>query len=398
MGINQRFRYEYLDEFNIKKYGTGHDDNVLLSRTQPYLRYTISRGPSVFLQGQDSRFWFSDDIDKEDYIQGCPYYNEFDLHQAYLEWRTIAETPFGFKAGRQSVGYGDTRIFGPGGWGNVGRHLWDAGIVYYETKNIKFDFIYGKKIFYDWDRFDEDHYDYHAYGMYVQTKPLTDHTLDFFYAVKDSDSGISEDDEFTVQTAGFYGKGKWHQFDYNATAAYQFGDDGKDDIAAYMMHAEVGFTTALRFKPRLAAGYTIGSGDEDPNDDDQGTYDGVFGGVAKYYGRMNLFSGSNLTNWQTSIAVKLYKGFSICVDYHWFRLAEKKDAWYYCNNKVMRKDETGDSGSDLGEELDMVCKYKINSHLKLMAGYACFFPGYFVENTGTAEDAHWAFTQVIFSF
>ncbi|WP_051012470.1 alginate export family protein [Desulfobacula toluolica] len=398
LGINQRFRYEYLDEYNIKKFGTGHDDNVLLSRTQLYLKYEIPHGPSFFLQGQDSRFWFSDDINKDDYIQQCPYYNDFDLRQAYIEWRKIANTALGFKAGRQTIGYGDGRIFAGGSWGNVGRHLWDAVIMSYAIEKVKFNFIYGQKILFDWNEFDGDHYDYDVYSLYVQTKPVSGHVLDLFYVLKNNDDSANGKDELTVHTVGFYGKGKWRQLDYNATAAYQFGEDGPDDIAAYMMHAQMGYTLPHRFQPRLSAGYTIGSGDDDPNDGDKKTYDGVFGGIASYYGRMNLFSGSNLEDLQAEISIKPCKGVSVSLDYHWFSLAEKKDAWYYCNNKAMRKDNTGSSGSDLGQELDLICKYKVNPHLELMAGYAFFVPGSFAENTGSSEDAHWGFTQVTISF
>ena len=398
LGFSQRFRYEYLDEFNIKKYGTGHDDSVLLSRTRLYLRYTINQGPQLYLEGQDSRFWFSDDIRKGDYIQKCPYYNEFDLRQAYLDWRKIAGTPFGFKAGRQTIGYGDDRIFGPGNWGNVGRHLWDAAILFWEQKIIKLDLIYGQKILYDWNSFDDDHVDYQAFGAYAQTKPVPGLDMDFFYVLKENKDNNSGDDELTVQTAGIYAKSKFKGADGNISAAYQFGDNANKDISAYMIHAEAGYTVPCRFTPRFSAAFTIGSGDNDPDDNDYGTYDGVFGAVAKYYGRMNLFSGSNLKDSQVGLAVKPYKGISCCIDYHWFRLAEEKDAWYYCNNKVVRQDKTGAAGSDLGEEIDFTVKYKLNPNFELMAGYACFFPGEFVENTGSAEDAHWAFTQVMVSY
>jgi hypothetical protein len=182
--------------------------------------------------------------------------------------------------------------------------------------------------------------------------------------------------------------------DYTLTAACQFGNFGKDDIRAYGLATEAGYTFSCRMKPRIAAAVTYASGDEDPSDGDHNTFDGVFGAVDKFYGRMNLFSWMNLVDWQTGLSITPVKGVNVSLDYHWFRLAEKKDAWYYCNGKKMRWDKRGASGSTLGEELDLICKYRVNTWLELMAGYGIFFPGAFVENTGTHENAQWFFTQL----
>jgi hypothetical protein len=399
IGASLRWRFEVLDDFNIQKYGTDSSDQVLLNRVRLDLTYRLNQGPVLFLQGQDARFWFSDDIHTRNFTQSCPYYNEYDLRQAYVEWRTIGKSPLGVKLGRQGLSYGDNRIFGPGEWGNVGRYLWDAGKLLWQSDVLDVDLIYGRRVLYLWNEFDDTHYDDDVYAVYARIKSLGRHRLDLFYVLKDnnddgSTSGESGIGRLQVQTLGFHGKGAWHQLDYAVTAAYQSGDFGKDDISAYALSTEVGYTFPHRITPRVSAGIDYSSGDKDPTDGDHNTFDAVFGSMDLYYGRMILFSWMNLVDYQTGLSVTPMKAMNVSLEYHWFRLAEKKDAWYYSNGKKMHWDKQGKSGSELSEEFDLICKYKVTAHLELMAGFGIFFPGTFIEKTGSYENAQWFFTQL----
>lgn len=394
-----RWRYELLDQFNIKTYGTGSSDPVLLGRLRLDLCYRLGPGIELFVQGQDARFWLSDDIDKRDFIQSCPYDNEYDLRQAYVRWRHIAKSAMGFQIGRQTISYGGNRIFGPGEWGNVGRYTWDAGKLLWQSDGLDLDLVYGKRVLYLWDQFDDTHFDDDVYAVYAQIKAFSQHRTDLFYIVKHNDDqessvGESGTGKLLVQSLGYHGTGQWHQMDYTANAVYQFGDFGKDDLRAFGLIIEMGYTFAHHIKPRLAAGLAYASGDEDPTDGDCHTFDGVFGAVDQYYGRMNLFAWMNLVDWQAGLSVTPVNGMKVGLDYHRFRLAEKKDAWYYANGKKMRRDKLGKAGSELGEEIDLICKYKLTPRLELMAGYGIFFPGTFIETTGSHETAQWFFTQI----
>ena len=397
LGGSIRFRYEAMDNHNIKGYGTGKTDDILLSRLRMHLRYTFPEGPILFLQGQDSRFWLSD-LKKDDFGPRCPYLNQFDLRQAYLQWKKIGDSPFGFEMGRQAISYGDNRIFGPGDWGNAGRYTWDAGKLLWDTSFFDLDLFAGKRIQYTKDRFDDEHFPYHVWAAYARVKSIPGNKLDLFYVLKrDSDKttkGESGIGDLLVQTAGFYERGKQQNFDYGGTFAYQFGDYGKDNIKAFGLNAQVGYTPFERFHPRLALSLSYASGDDDPVDGTHGTFDGVFGAIDKYYGRMNFFSWMNLLDWEISGSLQPIKRMKVELDYHRFRLAQEKDAWYFCNGKKMRWDPSGASGRNLGQEVDLIWKYRMCRHISLMAGYAWFSPGHFLKTTGTHDDAHWCFGQI----
>ncbi|VBB45461.1 conserved hypothetical protein [uncultured Desulfatiglans sp.] len=397
LSANVRFRYEYMDQFNIQTYGTGRDDEVLLTRVRINLGYRLPQKAMFFVQLQDARFFLSD-LDKDDFGRSCPYLNELDLRQAFMEWREIGKSPLGFKVGRQAIKYGDNRIFGPGDWGNVGRYTWDAGKLLWQSKSVDVDVFAGERIFYLKDEFDDEHYPYKAYAAYAQIKAVPDNKLDLFYVVKyDSDEttkGESGLGDLLVQTVGFYAKGKWNRLDYASTFAYQFGDYGQDSVRAFGFNVEGGYTFPAPWKPRLAAALSYASGDDDPKDGRHGTFDGVFGAIDLYYGRMNLFSWMNLVDLQVGVGVKPAEKMKLSLDYHHFRLAEDRDAWYYCTGKKMRWDPTGSSGSELGDEIDLIWKYQVCPRIGLMAGCAGFYPGEFVEKTGSHEDAYWAFGQI----
>lgn len=399
LGASLRLRYENLDQYNIRKYGTNAEDSVLLGRIRLNARYRLKDEIAFFLEGQDARFWFSDDIRNRDFPNSSPYYNDIDLRQAYMEWHAIGKSPVGIKVGRQAISYGDNRIFGPGDWGNVGRYTWDAAKLLWESDALDVDLIFGKRVLYLWRQFDDTHHDDEVFAVYAGIKSFGPFKHDIFYIRKQNSDKNAVTGErgignLLVHSIGYQGNGSYRQIDYTAGGVYQFGDFGKDAISALGLNAEVGVSLPGTLRPRMKAGFAYGSGDDHPGDGEHNTFDGVFGAVDAYYGRMNLFAWMNLVDWYAGVSVSPVKGLSIGFDAHAFQLAEKRDAWYFSNGKALRRDTTGSSGNKLGKEMDLTCKYRMNSFLEMMVGGGIFLPSTFIENTGTSETTRWIFTQV----
>lgn len=63
-----------------------------------------------------------------------------------------------------------------------------------------------------------------------------------------------------------------------------------------------------------------------------------------------------------------------------------------------RRDKTGKNGSDVGGEIDFTVLFSVTGHLNLRAGYAHFFPGDFVKNTGPHGSADWVHVQWLYAF
>lgn len=403
IGGSMRLRFEHSDDFNIQRYADSSRDGFLLHRSRLDFNLSFSEQAHFYTQFQDARVYNSD-FGKDDFTLGCPYWNSFDLRQGYLEWRRIGETPFGLKLGRQSIFYGDNRIWGPGEWGNVGRYTWDAVKLIAEAKPAEVHFLFARRVTYDDHKFVDNHdANLDIFGAYAMLKNLPC-KLDLFWLTKYTDPYIviskqGATADLSTHTIGFYIDGKFSGgWDYGGTFAHTFGDRNDARVEAYGANTRLGYTFEAPWQPRLGAEYTYASGDSDSDDGVYRTFDGAFGAVDKMYGRMNLFSWMNIHDFQLSSSVNPTKKTKASLDWHLFYLDEAKDAWYYCNGRPQRHDPTGQAGSTVGQEIDLVVSHSYSDHLKFQAGYAHFFPGGFLKDTGPSPDADWVFFQMLYSF
>jgi hypothetical protein len=394
-----RLRYEYAENYNRKEYGLKKNDGFLLQRFRLQFDVHWEDRLRLFLQFQDARV-FDYKLKDSDFISN-PNKDENELQQAFIETKPVTVAPVYLKLGRQVIEYGDSRIFGPGDWGNTGRVLWDAAKVRYATEKCAVDTFYGRRIIHDPHRFN-DQYDRQAYGLYGTFFITRENVFDIFYILEldnerdtPGESGIYGD--LRVHTTGFRMAGAYRQFDYDTTYARQFGGWGTDKMSAWALHAGGGYTFSTRWSPRLGIDYVYGSGDDDPEDGTHKTFNPAFGSMDKYYGWMNLFSWRNIINWQFSASVRPNRKLNLVLDYHIFRLAQDKDAWY-STGPAYRRDKTGKSGSDVGDEIDFTIYFSVTENLNLRAGYAHFFPGDFVQNTGPHGSADWVHVQWLYAF
>jgi len=410
IGGSVRFRYEYQDDFNQQRYaetrpGYPREDGFLLQCTRLELDLHFAEQAHFFVQLQDARVYDSA-FGKDDFpiqIHSCPYWDPLDLRQAYLEWLHIGGSPFGVKIGRQAISYGDNHIWGPGEWGNVGRYTWDAVKLIADTPVAEVHGIFANRVLYDPHSFDEHNSDLDAFGAYAMIKKLP-FRLDLFWVGKRSRPTVLVDQKGTrvdldTHTVGFYLDGRLGKgWDYRGTLAHSFGDRDGLDVRAWGANARLGYTFQCPWKPRIGIEYTYASGDHNPKDGKYETFDGVFGAIDAYYGRMNFFSWMNLHDYQLSLSCSPVPRSRVSLDCHCFRLDSARDSWYWCSGRPARTDATGKAGRDLGQEVDLIARYNCTRHLELMAGYARFLPGTFMKRTGPAPDADWFFVQTMYFF
>ena len=403
-GGSLRFRWEYADNSSVRTYNTRSEDDVLLWRTRVWGKYTFHEDAFVKVMLQDSRACFTDQGTTQ-FGDQHPYYDPADVREAYAGWQHIGGTPLGLKIGRQTISYGDKRIFGPGLWGNVGRYAWDAGIVTWDAEPVQIDLIAGQRVLFDQHGWDNDRYDYDMFAVYAQIKklPATLKKWDVFWTLHYDDHnttvGESGVDDRKTHTVGTYADGGFGEhWDYGGTIAVQRGKWGRDDIDAWGMNGRLGYTFDAPWTPRVGVQYSYASGDSNPNDGDHETFDNVFGAIDCYFGRMNYFAWMNLEDYQLDFSVKPRKDLEVALGCHFFRLAQDRDAWYYGNGRAQRRDATGTSGSTLGQEVDLTARWQIRKDVELFAGIGHFFTGAFINHTGRHGDANWGFLQVMYKF
>ena len=266
-----------------------------------------------------------------------------------------------------------------------------------DTRPVQIDLLYGRRVISRQVQPNDRHYDFDMLAAYAQIKELP-FRLDLFYVLRYDDHGNVRGERGSGDerrhSLGCYVDGRAGGWDYRGTLVGQFGEYGGDEICAFGMNARVGYTFDTLWKPRLGVEFSYASGDDDPNDGRHGTFDGVFGAIDRVYGRMNFLSWKNMEDYQISASVQPMDDLKLEADFHLFRLASDNDAWYWCSGKPMRRDASGRSGRTLGMELDLIATWEVCQGLELMAGYAHFFPGAFIENTGRDDHANWVFCQL----
>ena len=187
--------------------------------------------------------------------------------------------------------------------------------------------------------------------------------------------------------------------DAGATLVAQSGRHGEDTLRAFGASGKVGVTLPAAWAPRVGGQYTWGSGDSNPTDGVHQTFDGVYGGRdIFFYGYLNLFFWANLRDAEIDFTITPRRRLTGFVEFHHFALDRPTDAWYTTSLRPYRRDPAGQSGSALGEELDVRVVWNVSTHLELMAGFGHFFPGQFVSNTGPASSANWSFAQAVYSW
>lgn len=401
LGASLRLRGELQDNFNVKTYGNGSHDEFLLERLRVELGLHFMDGFRLFVQGQDAHE-LGCKLANDDFQIASPYNNHFDLRQAFLEWSRIGGTPIGFKLGRQSIAFTDNRLMGPGEWGNVGRYVWDAAVLTWRSDLVDLDLFYAFRVQSDPVGFDYQHFDYDVLGLF-SSFPIKMLKIHAFYFLKMNNFPSGDDPvptgSFHRHSPGVSLEGTFENgIDLGLGVISQFGRWGDKKVSALGGYAVFGYTAPIFEKPRVGIHYAYGSGDSKVDDGTIRTFDGLFGAVDKYYGRMNLLAWMNLHDAQLQLSASPLRLIKIVADYHFFVLADGSDVWYFANSKPARHDSTGNSGQIVGHEVDVVLTVNATKHAQIRAGYGLFVPGQLVRNTGSHDLAHWSFLQAGYGF
>ena len=269
VGGSLRFRFEHQRNFNAQRYAdtrteTYDEDGFLLQRARLNLNLRLAEGAHVYTEIQDSRAYDSD-FREEDFFTNNPYWNDADLRQMYVEWLRIGDSAWGIKVGRQTIFYGDNRIWGPGDWGNVGRYTWDAAKVILDLPFAETHLLAANRVRYEPHSFDPRDGRLDAYGAYAMVKNLP-MKLDFFWVGKYTDPDLvvnAQGDrlDLDTHTLGGYIAGKVKEsWDYAGTLAHTSGDRNGDSVDAWGANARLGYTFDAPWEPRIGGEFSYGSG------------------------------------------------------------------------------------------------------------------------------------------
>lgn len=405
--FQERLRFEVRD--NNFDFNDGidslTDDSWWFQRARIGLKLAPREDLVFYVQGQSS---FELDSDRPNLpgVLGAEGDDPFDLRQAYV----MAGSPdFNVTLGRQLLRYGDERLVGSFDWNNFGRTFDAVKVHLTPAKGWSLEGFASSVVVIDSDELNlSDLFNGNSTGrnqvfsgLYLSTATLCPFgsTTDFYALELHEESAVGGTDFVTLGTRLKADVTKTGGWDFESDMAVQTGDLRGRDLSAFAGHWGAGrIWTQSAWKPRLFAEYNFATGDDNPADRDVGTFQNLFPTNHKFYGYMDLFSWQNLHNPALSFSVQPSDATKVQLDYHGFWLADTNDAWYRANGVTQVRPITPGADSFVGTELDLTATWKVNSHLGVLAGYAHFFSGDYVKETGAGDDADFAYLQATIDF
>ena len=435
LGGQVRARYEVKEDGgsfpnrDFRKSGVDNDNSYLLFREKVHVGYTPASWFTAYAEGRDSSTAGDD-------RKPSPESDQFDLHQAFVRLGDAQQFPLTAKVGRQELIYGDERLIGNGDWGNIPRSF-EAAKLRFENPSLWVDGFVGRVVLPVDRHFNmANDYDWFS-GIYASTGswiPRQETQLYFLSrntsaqavtAVRGSLAGLpSARDVYTFGLRVKSLPGQWHGWDYEAEIAGQLGSIngpvtglGSRRLEHEALAASVGggYTWTKTFgTPRVGVEYNFASGDHDPTDGKDGTFESLFPSNHKHYGYMDFVGWRNIHNPRLSASVKPARPLLLTLDYHLFWLADAHDFFYpeagpgrgasgpTTPGEPVSYGRNPQFSSFVGSEIDFDATYAIQPWLIARAGYGHFFVGDYVRNSlskvGGATGADWVYVQTTFNF
>lgn len=386
------------EDWNNFAFASDNDDTFVLTRLRLHSDLRVCQGFRVYVEGISAL------ATERDLPGGRRPLDEdsADLLNAFGDVSTsVGGLDLTLRAGRQELSYGKQRLISPLDWSNT-RRTFDGVRLLSQAGDWKVDAFATRFVQVQQHEFNDGDSGRDFYGLYA-TRPVKPWkaTVDAYALGLERDAAkfgtvSGPEDRYTLgaRMGGTAGGG----VDYDVEGGYQFGEVGAADVAAWFLAAQAGFApAACPLKSRWFVGYDLASGDDDPADNDVGTFNQLFPLGHAYFGGIDVVGRQNISDVSLGVSLAPLDKLTIRVEGHQFARAEETDALYDAGGNVVR---AGDSGTsrDIGQEVDVVADYKLNLHLALQAGYSHFFAGDFIAQSGPDEDVDFGYLMAQYTF
>jgi hypothetical protein len=265
-------------EWTDKDFTSGDGDVVELLRSRLRVTARPQDETTIVVEVQDARLW-GDEVNTLDGAAG-----QLDFHQAYLKLENMfGQPPFTVTVGRQELAYGSERLIGAVGWSNTGR-AFDALRLRFGAESNGELFVAKLE--------EKGMRDRNLWGLEGHLERGS-HAAEP-YVLFEHDKGVATD-RLRRATAGLRGVGEFvnatgHVLGYELEGAGQVGDDGLDEIKAFMAGGRLSYQGPGWNRPYVTAGLDYLSGDSTVGDNQIKVFDTLFATNHKFYGLMDLFT------------------------------------------------------------------------------------------------------------
>jgi hypothetical protein len=190
--------------------------------------------------------------------------------------------------------------------------------------------------------------------------------------------------------------------DFLVWGALQQGDWGLQDHHAWAWDLEIGWQPGLPWKPWLRLGYGRTSGDDDPGDDEHGTFFQILP-TARLYSYSTFYNLMNNEDGFVELILRPISGLSARTSFHNIRVTEGRDLWYQGSGATLadrdRPEGFGFPGRpangrrDLFRVLETSIGYDWNKHVNTNLYYGHVFGGGVVRAIFDGDDADFGYLE-----
>jgi hypothetical protein len=395
-GGQARYRYDYFNNYSFGP-GTNDEDGFHLQRYLLHADAHLLPNLRAFVQVNAGFV---------DGRAGGPRYgdvDDFDLQQAFVDIKSTDDAnPFMFlRLGRQELAYGAERYVSPDDWRNV-RRTFEGGKFALSVPHDTLEVFWVRPVRIDQQEPNDGDDQTTFAGAYNVTE-LPDvirgastrlETYLFFLSQtpQSTPPNVPADaDTYTLGARFVTRPGYW---DFDVEANYQVGDFGSDDLGAWSVATEIGYTfQPVTLTPRLSAGLDAASGSADGT----GRFNQLFPPTYTYLGHLYLFGRPNVIDAHVGVDLHLTDRITLFTAQHTYWRQNTNDGLFNLSGAQIRADN-GTGASYIGTEFDIVLTWQIQRHVSAYLGYAHFWAGDFLADTGASKDADFLYASMTFTF
>lgn len=303
-----------------------------------------------------------------------------------LKLLTLGDSPVYARVGRQELLFGSQRLVSPLDWANT-RRTFQGARVFRTSEKTDVDLFWVQPVIPTRDRLDSVDNNQNFAGAWVTHRPDKNHTIDAYYLMLDNTNRVVQRGltraPSTRHTFGgrLVGQGvpADENFLYDFEGAMQLGTQDRQDVVAGMGTAGLGYNLKGRpWNPTLWLYYDYASGGRG---DTVHTFDQLYPFGHYYLGWIDVVGRQNIQDVNVHLYLYPTKWLTLWVQGHSFYLANRRDALYSAAGTVIRYDPSGQAGSNVGQELDLVLNFHLSKHSDVLVGYSHLWGGEFLQNT-----------------
>ena len=316
-----------------------------------------------------------------------------DLQNLFVDLKLFdfADKPVFVRVGRQELLYGSQRLITPLPWANK-RHTFQGVKVFRRGEKWDFDAFWTQYVPPKANQIDTPDHNQDFAAAWPTYRPKKGETCDFYYiGYNNKNSAVQQGivrQPFQTHTFGSRWAGDNNGWLWDFEGALQFGNQSGSDLFAGMYTAGGGRGWKdAPLSPTVWMYYDYASGDNNPNSGTVHTFNQQFPFGHYYLGWMDLVGRQNIHDLNAHFYLYPAPWLTTWVQYHHFWLDSSRDALYNAGGVAYRRDPTGQAGTNVGDEIDLVLNFHLTRYSDVLVSYNKLYGGGFLEKTAGPNKA-----------